>query len=126
LLCGGGAIIGFHNVVRQIGTVFLAADDRQNRTLAAFALVFPLVASAFCLLTAWGIQTGKSWASMTGICASFLLIALFSWLSLAGFWCLWAITRTLKMPVESKAVKPPPTSTLAPHAAVPPGPLTSD
>ncbi len=43
---------------------------------------------------------------MTGICFSILLVGLFSWLSLVGFGCLWALAKPLKMPVAPEPAKP--------------------
>ena len=63
LLFGGGAILGFHTVVRQFAIVFLG-DDGHQPIFAGFAVLFPLVASGFCLITARGIQTGRSWSRL--------------------------------------------------------------
>jgi hypothetical protein len=96
LLCGGGIVIGYNTMIRTFAAIFLP-DDHTRRAVIAVATFFPFVAAALCLTTARGLQLGRSWARLTGIWASFLLIGLFSWLSLAGFWSLWALRNPLKM-----------------------------
>jgi hypothetical protein len=105
LLFGGGIILGFHTVARQLADVFDPGDSIGQRTLITSATLVSLAVSILCLASAWGIQQGKRWTRPTGILASCGLITMFSPLSLAGFWGLWALAKPLEFPAEGEAEK---------------------
>jgi hypothetical protein len=94
LLLGGSVLLGFHTFIHQAGLIFVA-DAAERRKLVAVASVLPWATSTLCLLTWRGIGLGRSWARWTGTWASFLLIGLFSPISLLGFGCLWALAKPL-------------------------------
>jgi hypothetical protein len=105
LLFGGGIILGFHTVARQLADVFYPGDSIGQRTLIASAILVSLAVSILCLASAWSIQQGKRCTRPIGILASCGLIMMFSPLSLAGFWGLWVLAKPLEFPAEAEAAK---------------------
>ena len=103
LLGGGGIILGLNTTARQFGEMLYPGDPRAQRGLLTAVTLIPFMISVLCLASAWGIPRSKSWARITGIWSSVGLILMFSPLSLAGFWCLWALAKPLDVPPSMKA-----------------------
>jgi tetratricopeptide (TPR) repeat protein/Zn-dependent protease len=105
LLGGGGIILGLNTTAQQWAQVMYPGDHLAQRSLLMAVTLISFMVSVLCLASAWGIPRGKSWGRSAGVLASIGLIGMFSPLSLAGFWCLWALAKPLELPAKAESAK---------------------
>ncbi|HLK65627.1 MAG TPA: site-2 protease family protein [Bryobacteraceae bacterium] len=108
LLFGGSALL--QATFQSEAEAFFPEDvDRQNLFVSVMAVV-NLAAATLSLITAWALKRSRPWERWTGICVSLLLIAMFPWMTLAGLFGLFTLT---KNPPAPEKVENPATAALA-------------